>query len=113
MRQNRERATKPWRSAEILDDYFVLRQPCPRIRARWFSAPAILAADAQAQNEQDGDFDKLEDAMRMTMEEGAARFWTTVFGGITAVTLVCGGIYTLIEYRSNKQQAKLNLALQL
>ncbi|MEO7142050.1 MAG: hypothetical protein ABI165_00945 [Bryobacteraceae bacterium] len=49
----------------------------------------------------------------MTMDEAAARFWTTVFGGITAVGLIAGGIYTVIEYESNRVAQARNMSLQL
>jgi hypothetical protein len=49
----------------------------------------------------------------MTIEEGTARFLTTVFAGITALTLVGGAVYSLLEYRSNSLQARKNFTLQL
>src|SRR5260370_7510246 len=33
-----------------------------------------------------------------TMSEAAGRFWTVLFGGVTAIGLVFGGIYTVIQY---------------
>ena len=37
------------------------------------------------------------------MSEGSARFWTTLFGGITAIGLIAGGIYTIFQYFDLKQ----------
>jgi hypothetical protein len=37
------------------------------------------------------------------MGEGAARFWTAIFGGITAVGLIAAGIYTLVQYLNARQ----------
>jgi hypothetical protein len=38
------------------------------------------------------------------MDEGAARFWTVLFGGLTAISLVAGGIYTIVQYFDAKQK---------
>jgi hypothetical protein len=43
------------------------------------------------------------------MGEGAARFWTAVFGGITAIVLVAAGVYTLIQYLDTKQKDRVTL----
>ena len=58
--------------------------------------------------------------MRHSMDEATGRFWTTVFGGITALGLLAGGLYTVVEYLNAKQAeqrnaeaANRNFALQL
>jgi hypothetical protein len=51
--------------------------------------------------------------MRTTMDEATSNFWTTIFGGITALGLIAGGIYTLVEYRSSRNEQRLNVNLQL
>ena len=45
--------------------------------------------------------------------EETARFWTTVFGGVTAVGLVVGGLYSLIQYQTGKADTERNLKMQL
>src|SRR5215203_5472586 len=55
---------------------------------------------------------------KFSMSEGSARFWTAVFGGITAISLVAAGMYTLFEYfdakqRENEARDKDRAALQL
>jgi hypothetical protein len=47
------------------------------------------------------------------MTEDTARFWTTVFAGVTALTVVAGGLYTLIQYFGNKDADRQNFRLQL
>ena len=41
------------------------------------------------------------------MDEATARFWSTLFGGITAVGLVAGGLYTVVEYRHSKETERI------
>ena len=43
-----------------------------------------------------------------SMDEGAARFWTTIFGGITAISLVAAGLYSLVQYFDVKQKDSEN-----
>jgi hypothetical protein len=52
------------------------------------------------------------------MNEAQARFWTTVFAGITAIGLVVGGIYSAVQYFASRAadrdaQAKQALAYNL
>jgi hypothetical protein len=54
------------------------------------------------------------------MDESTARFWTVIFGGITAVSLIAGGLYTLVQYertkeleQRNKEAEQRNFELQL
>src|SRR5580700_10817375 len=42
--------------------------------------------------------------MKSTMDEGTARFWTTIFAGITAFGLVAGGLYSLVQYLDSKKR---------
>jgi hypothetical protein len=44
------------------------------------------------------------DINKPSMGEGTARFWTAVFGGITAVGLVAAGVYTLFQYIDSKEK---------
>src|SRR5277367_2958809 len=44
------------------------------------------------------------DINKPSMDEGTARFWSAVFGGITAVGLVAAGIYTLFQYIDAKEK---------
>jgi hypothetical protein len=53
------------------------------------------------------------DINKPSMGEGAARFWTAVFGGITAVGLVAAGIYTLAQYLGAKEKDRAALQLQI
>lgn len=46
---------------------------------------------------------RLMNINKPTMGEGAARFWSAVFGGITAVGLIAAGIYTLVQYFDAKR----------
>lgn len=46
------------------------------------------------------------DFNRPSMGEGAARFWTALFGGITAVGLVAAGIYSLFQYMDLKDKER-------
>jgi len=50
---------------------------------------------------------------KLSLDEGAARFWTAVFGGITAIGLVGAGIYTLIQYFDAKERDRVTLQVQL
>ena len=47
------------------------------------------------------------------MDEGTARFWTTIFGGITALGLVAGGLYSLVQYLDSREKDRQTLALQI
>jgi hypothetical protein len=43
------------------------------------------------------------------MSEDSARFWSVVFGGITAIGLIAGGAYTLVQFldsRARDREAK-------
>jgi hypothetical protein len=51
--------------------------------------------------------------MRMTMDDATSNFWTTIFGGITALGLIAGGVYTLIQYQSSRKEQRTNVQLQL
>lgn len=60
------------------------------------------------------------DINKPTMGEGAARFWTVVFGGITAIGLIAAGVYTLIQYldakekdRESREKDRATLKLQI
>jgi hypothetical protein len=33
-----------------------------------------------------------------SMSEATARFWTVIFGAVTACSLIAGGVYTLVQY---------------
>jgi hypothetical protein len=46
------------------------------------------------------------DIDKMSITEGAARFWSALFGGITAIGLVVAGIYTLIQYFEAKEKER-------
>jgi hypothetical protein len=48
------------------------------------------------------------------MSEEGARFWTVMFGGVTAIGLVFGGIYTAMQYLDSrsKDSATYNLQIQ-
>jgi len=48
-----------------------------------------------------------------SMDEGTARFWSTIFAGITAVSLVLGGLYTLWQYMATKETDRQNMMLQI
>ena len=50
---------------------------------------------------------------RPSMDESTARFWTTIFGGITAIGLVLAGIYTLVQYFDAKEKDLATLKLQV
>ncbi|SRR6266481_3426578 len=39
---------------------------------------------------------------RPTMSEDSARFWSVVFGGITAIGLIAGGAYTLVQFLDSR-----------
>ena len=47
-----------------------------------------------------------------TMNEDTSRFWTTIFGGITAIGLVAGGIYSVVQYFNTKQTDQRNFLLE-
>jgi hypothetical protein len=47
------------------------------------------------------------------MTEDSSRFWTTIFGGITAIGLVAGGIYSVVQYFNTKETDQRNFGLQL
>src|SRR5258708_4041483 len=56
---------------------------------------------------------------RPTMSEDSARFWSVVFGGITAIGLIAGGAYTLTQFlhsgakdRGKKEKEAATYALQ-
>jgi hypothetical protein len=58
--------------------------------------------------------------MQTKMDEGTGRFWTVVFGGITTLSLIGGGLYTANQYlhskeldEHNRQNEARNYALQL
>lgn len=58
------------------------------------------------------------DINKPSMGEGAARFWTAVFGGVTALGLVAAGIYTLFQFidakdKDRESRDKDRAALQL
>ena len=50
---------------------------------------------------------------KRSLTEDEARFWTTIFGGITAMGLVFGGIYSLVQFLDTRSAAESNLKLQL
>lgn len=55
---------------------------------------------------------------KLSMSEGAARFWTTVFAGVTAISLIAAGLYSLVQYfdakdRERESRDKDRAALQL
>jgi hypothetical protein len=47
------------------------------------------------------------------MDEGTARFWATLFGGITAISLVAGGAYTLLAYLEGREKDRAATDLQI
>lgn len=47
---------------------------------------------------------------RLFLDEGAARFWTAVFGGVTAVGLVGARVYSLVQYFDGKARDRENVA---
>lgn len=47
------------------------------------------------------------------MNENQARMWTTIFGGITALGLIAGGIYTIVEYFDSKEKDRTALSMQI
>jgi hypothetical protein len=47
------------------------------------------------------------------MSDAGARFWTVVFGGVTAVGLVFGGVYTAIQYFDSRTKDSATYALQV
>src|SRR5260370_41233366 len=58
--------------------------------------------------------------MHLTMDEGASRFWTALFGAITALALIIGGMYSIRQYRDGKEidqhkrrRDRANTALQV
>jgi len=51
--------------------------------------------------------------IKLSLDEGAARFWTAFFGGITALALVGGGVYSLVQYIGGKEQDRRNVQVQL
>ena len=53
------------------------------------------------------------DIHKPSMGEGAARFWTAVFGGVTAIGLVAAGIYTLFQYFDAKEKDRATLQVQI
>lgn len=50
---------------------------------------------------------------KRSLTEDEARFWSTLFGGITAMGLVFGGIYSLVQFLDTRSAAESNLKLQL
>lgn len=46
------------------------------------------------------------------MTEGQARFWTTLFGGMTAVGLIAGGFFAVVQYLSEREAANTTAAIQ-
>jgi hypothetical protein len=42
---------------------------------------------------------------KFEMTEDASRFWTVVFGAVTTVGLLFGGVYSLIEYWDGRERA--------
>ena len=60
------------------------------------------------------------DLNKLSLGEGAARFWNAVFGGITALGLVAAGIYALFQYidakekdRESRDKDRASLQLQI
>jgi len=49
---------------------------------------------------------------RTALTEDQARFWNTVFAGVTAVGLVAGGLYTVVQYLNGRKAAQENLKAQ-
>jgi hypothetical protein len=47
------------------------------------------------------------------MDEMAARFWTVVFGGVTALGLIIGGIYTVIQFVDSRKKDQETLRYQI
>src|SRR5437879_1555606 len=50
---------------------------------------------------------------KRSLTEDEARFWSVLFGGITALGLVFGGIYSLVQFLDTRSVAESNLNLQL
>jgi hypothetical protein len=48
-----------------------------------------------------------------TMDEAAARFWTVIFAGATALGLVCGGLYTIKQYFDARDKDRETFAFQV
>jgi hypothetical protein len=48
-----------------------------------------------------------------SISEGTARFWNVVFGGITAVSLLAAGGYTLVQHFENKEKESVSRQLQI
>jgi hypothetical protein len=46
------------------------------------------------------------------LTEDKARFWSVVFGGITAVGLVFGGLFAVIQYQSDRETALTTASIQ-
>jgi len=42
------------------------------------------------------------DFNKPSMDEGSSRFWSAVFGGVTAVGLVAAGVFTVVQYLDSK-----------
>ena len=38
-----------------------------------------------------------------SLSEGSERFWKTLFGGVTAIGLIGGGAYTIVQYEQSKE----------
>ena len=51
--------------------------------------------------------------MNFRLTEDQARFWQTLFAGVTALALVAGGIYTLVQYFNTREADQRNFTLQL
>ena len=47
------------------------------------------------------------------LSEDRARFWSTIFAGVTAVGLVAGGLYTVFQYLNSREADQRNFKLQL
>jgi hypothetical protein len=50
---------------------------------------------------------------KRSLTEDEARFWSTLFGGITALGLVFGGIYSLVQFLDTRAAGESNLRMQL
>ena len=50
---------------------------------------------------------------KLSMSEGSARFWSTIFGGITAIGLIAAGLYSVVQYFDTREREGRTLQLQV
>lgn len=51
--------------------------------------------------------------MDLRMDDGTSRFWTAIFGFVSALSVIIGIVYSVNQYRDSKQKDQTNLELQL